>query len=213
MSHLQRAAGVDFSKARRVVDELARSGEAAEHAMRADWAVLEAAPLSGMLTLRGDLASPQMAAAVQAAAGLPTPATRQAVYAQSAAAYWMSPDELLLRIDYEQAGAAYAAAKDALRGAPSLVTDVSDARQIFELTGPGARETLAKGAPVDMHPSKFVAGQVRRTRIGQVAAMIALAEIEPAEKFEVFCFRSYAAYLQRWLGAAAEPDARAGIFD
>lgn len=167
---------------------------------------LAEAPLMGMATVRGDLASPELAEAVRAAVGVDMPAPRKFVAnaeAPARRALWMSPDELMLQAAAEDNEAVLSAAKAALSGVPHLVLDVSAARSVFTLTGDGAREVLAKGAPVDLHPSAFGVGDLRRTRLGQVAVAIYQTAAGP-DVFELFCFRSYAPYVWDWLIASSK---------
>ncbi len=193
---------------RRVVDELLEPTPEREEGAIAE---VIAAPLRGMLTLRADLASEAAAAAVEAATGLGIPAARRFEAAADRGVYWMSPDELLLTTPYETVGEAYAKASAALKGAHHLVVDVSDARQVFVVRGAAARDVLAKCAPVDLHPSKFGQGDLRRTRMADVAAMIAQIDEGP-DVFEAFCFRSYAAYLHRLLRQAAAQGGEVGLY-
>ena len=83
-----------------------------------------------------------------------------------------------------------------------LVADVSDARAVIALSGAGAREVLAKGAPVDMAQDRFGPAEIRRTRLGQVA--VAFWMTGP-ETFELVCFRSVAGFVFDWLTVAAQP--------
>ena len=173
------------------------------------------APLRAMATLRGDLSSPEMASAVHAATGLAVPAQRRLEQAgpglEDRRALWMSPDELLLQAPYGEAGRMIAEVEGALGGRAHLVVDVSDARTVFRLSGDGVRDLLAKGAPIDLHPDVFRAGEIRRTRIGAVAAAI-YQLTEAPDVFELFCFRSYAPYLWEWLKTSAKPEAAPGVF-
>ena len=102
--------------------------------------------LTGMITLRGDLASAGIKAAVKSATGLDVPAQRQALMGKGTAALWMSPDELLLL------------------------------RTFLRISGSGAREVLAKVCPVDLSPEGFTPGMFRRTRMAQVPAAFWLDE-------------------------------------
>ena len=172
---------------------------------------LEEAPLLGMITLKGDLASPAMRAAASQATGLAIPAVRRIATAGDRRALWMAPDEVLLQTPYAERGVALSAAQGALAGAPHLAVDVSDARAVFRLAGAAARDVLAKGAPIDLHPSAFGLGDLRRTRIATVAAAIYQTSDAP-ETFEVFCFRSYAPYLWKWLIASSNKASMLGVW-
>lgn len=166
---------------------------------------LEEVPLSGMITLKGDLSQPALKTAVLEATGLEVPGLRKARLGEDAAVLWMAPDELMLVGPYETAdAAAERLAGDLAEAGPVLLQVVSDARARFRLTGAGAREVLAKGAPVDLHPSAFGVGDYRRTRLATVAVAFWQSAAAP-ESFDIVCFRSYASYVWRWLKSAAEP--------
>jgi sarcosine oxidase subunit gamma len=157
---------------------------------------------AGMVTLRADLALPALAPAVASATGCAMPAPRHIVFADGNAAAWMAPDELMLIVEAGAAGATVAALAAGLGSAHHLAVDVSDARVLFRIAGPGAREVLAQGAPVDLAPSAFGPGDFRRTRLGQVAAAFWCRE---PEVFELMCFRSVGGFVADWLATAAGP--------
>ena len=81
-----------------------------------------------------------------------------------------------------------------------MAVNVSDARAVFLIEGQGAREVLAKGAPVDLSPEAFGVDDLRRSRIGQLAAAFWMTE---DEVFELVCFRSVGAFMFDWLSNAA----------
>ncbi len=170
--------------------------------------VADAGP-TGMITLRGDLSSDAVAAAVQQAVGLGIPAQRHALFGPHGAVLWMSPDELMLVCAYDAAPAAVATLEQALAGAHFLAVNVSDARSHVTVAGPGAREALAKLCPVDLAPGAFTPGTVRRTRMAQIAAAFWLDE---AEVFHLVCFRSVGAYAFNLLRTAALPGGEVGVY-
>ena len=157
----------------------------------------------GMVTLRGDLADPRIAEAVRAETGCAPPAVRRIETAGASAVAWMSPDELLLFGPSAEAGARVEGLGRRLAGVHHLAVDVSDARAVFRIEGPGARAVLARGAPVDLAPDAFGPGDFRRTRLGQVACAFWATE-EAA--FELMCFRSVVDYVSDWLAAAASSE-------
>lgn len=165
--------------------------------------------LRGMVTLRGDLGSEEMAKAVKAAVGLGVPGVRQHRAGKQGGVVWMSPDELLILCDYDRADEVVARCARAFGDAHHLAVNVSDARAVFVVSGEGAREVIAKGAPVDLAPDAFGPGEVRRSRIGQVAAAFWMTD---ADTFEIVCFRSVAAYMFDWLSVAAAADSLPGHF-
>ncbi|MDF1718133.1 MAG: sarcosine oxidase subunit gamma family protein [Antarcticimicrobium sp.] len=169
---------------------------------------IEEVGLHGMITLRGDLASKAVKAAVMAATGAKLPGQRGVVRGKSGTAIWMSPDELLL-CPYAEVDATLGKVTAALGTAHALAVDVSDARAMLTVSGPAAREVLAKLCPVDFAPGAFGPGMVRRTRMAQVPAAIWM---EQDESFRVICFRSVARYVFDLLGVAAQPGSGVGVY-
>lgn len=165
--------------------------------------------LGGMITLRGDFSAPAFAAAVTAVTGAALPDVRQITSGDSGAVAWMSPDELLLMVDYSEADAVVSKLSEALSGSHFMAVNVSDARACFSVSGGQAREVLAKLCPVDLAPGEFGAGDFRRTRFAQVAAAFWLDE---GEVFHIVCFRSVAAYMFNLLRVAAHPQAQVGVY-
>lgn len=164
----------------------------------------------GMITLRARLDDPLVAGAL-GRAGFPAARPREARAGDGRQTVWMAPDEALLCLPRGDAGAGLAALRGALAGQRHLALDVTDARATFRLTGAGARETLAKGAPVDLSPAAFGQGDARRTHLGQVAAAFWMTGAEP-DAFELVCFRSVAGYVFDWLLTGAATEARVGLF-
>jgi sarcosine oxidase subunit gamma len=163
--------------------------------------VLVAGPL-GMVTLRGDHAA--LAGAVSDVAGVDLPGVNRVAMAGGRGVVWMSPDEVLVVVPYGEAGAAVAALDAALTGVHHLAVDVSDARSVITLAGMGAREVLGKLSPADLSPGAFGPGQVRRTRLGQVAAAF---WCEAEDRWTVVCFRSVGDYVERLLDQSAKDGA------
>lgn len=156
--------------------------------------------LRGMITLRGDLDSVQLQAAVTAAVGLELPAQRKIAHGPMGSVAWMSPDELMLLVAYEQADALTVQISEALGAEHCMAVNVSDARAIFRISGQGAREVLAKGAPVDLSRQAFGTGDLRRTRVGQLPAAFWMTQ---TDTFELICFRSAGEFMFDWLTNAA----------
>jgi sarcosine oxidase subunit gamma len=169
--------------------------------------VSEMAP-QGMVTLRGDLSSPVLQAAVTDLTGVTMPGLRGAQMAGDSGLLWMSPDELLVLVPYRQAAQAVQRLTTALAGEHFLVLNVSDARVMFQLRGTQLRDVLAKVAPLDTSPEAFPVGELRRTRFAQVAAGVWLTDQGTAR---VFCFRSLAEYMFNLLSAVADPDSAVGF--
>ncbi len=169
-------------------------------------ALAEAGP-RGMITLRGDLSSGVVAAAVKAATGADMPAQRRIATGANGSVAWMSPDELLVMVDHPAAPASVVAMGAALKGEFATVADVSDARAVFTVTGAQARDVLGKLCPVDF--ADFEVGEIRRTRAAQVAAAVWRSD---TETFTLICFRSVAQYMFDLLSTVAQPGGEVGFY-
>lgn len=173
----------------------------------AGFVTVSEAGLRGMITLRGDLSSDAIAGALADVTGLDMPAQRCVNSAGDMAAAWMSPDELLLMLPYDQAGVMAQKLAQALAGEFATVANVSDARAVFTLQGAGVFDALAKICPVDF--SEFDQGEIRRTRAAQVAAAVWMSG---ADQVTVVCFRSVAQYMFDLLSAAAAPGSEPALY-
>lgn len=156
----------------------------------------------GMVTLRGDLASQALQKAVANLTGAAMPERRGVTRNGDHAVIWMSPDELLILLPRGDAAEAAARLTEALGGQHHLAVDVSDARAVYTLTGPGWKDAIARLSPTDLRD--LSKGQVRRTRVGQVAAAIWSPEDNSAT---LICFRSVARYMQDLLENAVRAGA------
>jgi len=155
----------------------------------------------GQVTLRGDLLSPGLQAAVGEVAGVAVPGIWGAnLAADGRGAVWMSTDELLLLMPYGQAGAAVARLEEMLGAEHHMALDVSDARAVLRLTGASVAEVLMKGVPVDLSDRAFGVGLSRRSHLGGIAVGFWRRE---AEVWEIVCFQSFAQHLFDWLAASS----------
>lgn len=151
----------------------------------------------GMITIRADLE--RAGDAIAEAAGLPIPQATCTARDGSRCLGWMSPDELLLLLPVAEIARAVQALEQALTGEHALVADVSDARAVFDITGPHAGDVIAKLCPAD--PDALPRDGLRRTR----AAQTAVAFWHIGTGFRMIGFRSTADYLGRILMNAATP--------
>jgi sarcosine oxidase subunit gamma len=162
----------------------------------------------GMIALRAKPGTKGLAAAVKAATGLGLPEARQMLWDGPAEAGrgvgWMSPDEFLLILPYAEVGAAMVALEAGLKGAHHLAADVSDARCVFRISGARADQVLRKLSPADL--DALAPGELRRTRLAQVAAAFWAAE----GGYTVVAFRSVAGYVMGLLSHSAQPGSELG---
>jgi methylglutamate dehydrogenase subunit D len=79
------------------------------------------------------------------------------------------------------------------------VSDHSDGYAVFELWGSEVRKTLAKGVPIDLHPTVFT-DDVAVTIIAHIGAIVWQSA---PDRFSIAIFRSYAGSFWHWLSASA----------
>lgn len=173
------------------------------------FAKVEEVGLSGMITLRGDLASAKMASAVKAATGAEMPEIRKINFAEKGSVAWMSPDELLILVQYDATEEAMRALAAELEGEHHLAVVVSDARAHFRVSEGNGREVLGKVMPVDFAPDAFAAGDFRRSRLSQVAAAVWMTQ---DGALEIVCFRSVAQYVFDVLKTTSQRGTEIGVY-
>jgi sarcosine oxidase subunit gamma len=149
--------------------------------------------------LRGDPADPAFAAAARVALDLAIPVAPNTVSRQGdVSVLWLGPDEWLVAGGSADLPERLRAA---LAGVHAAVVELSASRAVFELTGPAARDVLAKGCALDVHPRAFGPGQCAQT--GLARAAVILEQVDAAPTFRIFVRRSFARYLATWLADAA----------
>jgi heterotetrameric sarcosine oxidase gamma subunit len=87
-----------------------------------------------------------------------------------------------------------------LKGLASI-SDQSGGRTVLRLSGPRARDVLAKGLPIDLHPRAFGPGSAATSTISLMG--VQLWQIDDAPSYDIALFRSLSASFWRWLTASA----------
>ena len=161
-----------------------------------------------LVNLRGAADDKKFWAAIKKAAGaadeLP-PAANQSVAIKNGAMFWLGPDEFQIRLfEFNKAAAQtvrqlHSAAEAAAHAA---AVEVSDYYTVIQLAGERARDGLAAGCPLDLHPRAFAVGDCAQSRFAKAAVLLWLRDDKPT--FELQVRWSYAAYVWNYLRAAAE---------
>jgi sarcosine oxidase subunit gamma len=86
-------------------------------------------------------------------------------------------------------------------GTHASVFDQSGSRVLLELRGPRARDVLAKGVSIDLHPRAFRTGDVAVTTASHLAVHLWQVADEPV--YRLLVVRTYFNSLWRWLAASA----------
>ncbi len=81
------------------------------------------------------------------------------------------------------------------------VADQTDARTLVRVSGNKARDTLAKGLLIDLHPRAFPEGAVATTHAAHIGVI--LWRPIGADSFIIACSRSYSDSFWRWLTHSA----------
>ncbi len=129
---------------------------------------------------------------------LPAPGTR--IEGKNVALAWTGPGQWLAAAERGGGRDLEQELKPLLAGLAS-VTDQSDARAVIRISGPRARDVLAKGVPVDLHPRVFKPGAVAITHASHIG--IILWQLDAAPTYEIAMFRSYAQSFADWLEHSA----------
>jgi sarcosine oxidase, subunit gamma len=147
------------------------------------------------LRLRPDRAT---SAAVRDALGCSLPITPDTWTASGEqACMWLGPDEWLLLVADGRTGERETALRAALGDDPWIsIVDVSHAYTGLTLTGPEARDILARGCRWDLHPRGFRPGQCARTSLARARLILRCTN---DDAFELWVASSFARYTAAWL--------------
>lgn len=160
-------------------------------------------PHRRQINLRGHANDPAFTSALRQVVGLGLPTAANTVAtAGNLAALWLAPDEWLIVGPRDDATAGREAAlvgtlRVALAGQHVAVTDVSEARTILTVAGPRARDLLAKGTPLDLHPRVFGPASCAQTALA--ATNVILRQLDDRPSYEIYILNSFADYLWSWL--------------
>jgi sarcosine oxidase subunit gamma len=114
---------------------------------------------------------------------------------------WLGPDEWLVTNRSQTPQEVEAGLRDAVRGRGAVV-DVSAQRTTLWLTGEHARDLLAAGCAIDLHPTVFRRGAAAQTLLG-LTGVVLLALDDTGKSYHILVRSSFASYLARWLLDAA----------
>lgn len=172
---------------------LTRAPRAQAHELR-----VEEEAFLGYLNLRGPGDDPAFIEAVRQAAGLALPTgAGEAVVTERMHALWLGPSEWLLVTAPEAQQALAVSLEETLAGHFAGITDVSGYYTALSLSGGRARELLARGCPLDLHPRVFGPGRCSRTLFAKAAVI--LQQVDEIPQFRLLVRRSFADYVWCWL--------------
>ncbi len=144
----------------------------------------------------------QLAKIVHKTFDLALPATPRYAAGNAIAFAWAGPSQWLALKDGNDDGA-FAQSLRSTLGSVAAVMDQSDGRTILRISGQRARDALAKGILIDLHPSAFGPGHTAITTVAYIGVHFWQIDAVPTYDFAVF--RSFAIAFAEWLiDAAAE---------
>lgn len=175
---------------------------AAALAAASDALILELVGFQSLLNLRGRPDDEAFVSAVAGKLGLWLPVEANTCNkAGERVALWLGPDEWLVVAPDGQSPMLEDAFRAALGDDPWLsVTDVSHSYTALRLRGEDARNVLAKGCPIDLHPQSFGPGHCAQTIVAGSRVLLSVEE-------DPMCFiirvrNSFARYITGWLADA-----------
>ena len=155
-----------------------------------------------MLDLRGDPANVDFLGVAEAALGAALPLQpNTTASAGEIKLLWLGPDEWLVLSPPGGETALEKKLAEAVGPHGGYVTEIGESRTTIIVSGLRARDVLAKGCPLDLHPDAFGPEACAQSLIGPVGVAIHRASTGPADppRFELIVLRSFADYLWRFL--------------
>jgi heterotetrameric sarcosine oxidase gamma subunit len=141
-----------------------------------------------------------LVAALAGPLGLALPGEPLRVEGAGCAALWAGPGQWML---LAQGGRASTLESDVASAAAGLgsVAAVGDGRGILVVSGPRARDALAKGIALDLDPRVFPAGRTALTMASMIDVQVTALDDSP--RYELMLFRGFAGSFWHWLEASA----------
>jgi sarcosine oxidase subunit gamma len=116
---------------------------------------------------------------------------------------WLGPQEWLVTSDGRDGEDLEATLRDAVSEHGGAAVDVSAQRTMLRLRGAHARDVVAKGCSLDLHPSVFGWGSAAQTVLAQAGVVLSPLN-DNGTDYRIIVRSSFARYLADWLIDAAE---------
>ena len=134
---------------------------------------------------------------------LPTEANTTAAKGRTTV-LWLGPDEWLVVQNDDRPNVGPNTAEKletALDGLHRSVVDVSHNYACIGVEGPAARDVIAKGCPLDLHPRVFATGRCAQSHLGK--STVILHQVSDSPAFDIVVRRSLAEYIWLYLEDSA----------
>lgn len=157
--------------------------------------VLTEIPFRTKLVLRGNPSEKAFVSAVKSVLGAAPPAEPNTVAAtKDIRILWTGPDEWMVYGDEADLAARLA---NKLEGLHAAVTEVTEHHTMIRLSGRHARDVMAKGCAIDLHPREFGPGRCAQSHIGRVTVLF--DQIDEVPTYDILVRASFAEYLWMYL--------------
>lgn len=149
-----------------------------------------------IVNLRGNAEDAAFRSAAEAALGVPLPVA-PCTTSEGAEVFiiWGGPDDWFIIGPQGHADATVNRLREALAGLHHAVTDVSSGYTVLHMRGRPARDVLAQGCPLDLHPRAFAPGACAGSHFFK--AGVWLWQKDDALQYELLVRRSFMGYV--WL--------------
>lgn len=160
-------------------------------------------PFLSLLSIRGDCEQPLFRGTMQKGLDMALPVIpNTCTIKELKQLLWLGPDEWLYKTRPDRADFMGAGLRNALTGTYHSVVDVSSGYTTLVLKGEAAPLILARGCPLDLHPTAFPTHTVVQSHLAKAAVI--LVALEAGTYFEITVSRSLAIYLRDWLCAVSD---------
>lgn len=177
---------------------LARFADRFAEASGSGQIVIREIPFVAQVDFRADPGDKRVADGVRKALGFSLPTEpNTAGSAGGRSALWLGPDEWLIVGGEGEESLLNRVLNTALGDNFGAVVDVSGNRTVIELSGPAAREVLAHGCPIDLHPRSFGPGRCAQSLLAK--AQVIIHQVNTAPTFHLYVRTSFAGYAAEWL--------------
>lgn len=141
-----------------------------------------------------------VAAAFSQTFGLELPEPGRWNAAGTLAAVWIRPDTWYLS-QPRGASSELAERLASVAGPRAAIVDQSSGKTLIRIAGPAARDILAKGCRVDLHPRVFGPGRAAATPMAQINVLIAQVDDKPT--YDLVVPSTFAQSFFEWLAVSA----------
>ena len=142
----------------------------------------------------------EVAAKVTSIAGLELPIGPKRVSKDSFALIGTAPGQWLAVVEGKAALGLLAKLAAGLKGHATII-DQSDGKAVLRISGPRARDTLAKGCSLDLHPSVFKPGSAGTTPVALIDCVI--WQVDETPSYDLAIPTSFAESFWSWLTASS----------